>query len=429
MTHILYISLYYPPEKGVAAVCVSEFAKRLVKRGYEVTMLTTVPNHPTGIVPPEYRGHMLQEEILDGVRVVRVWSYVAPNRGFFRRTLAQFSFAWLAPLISRRAVGHPDGIIVESPPLFNAIAGRLLAWWKHCPLIFSVSDPWPEAAIQLGMLRNSLLIRLAEWLEWSTYQRASLVWVVSEKVRDMLIRRGLPPEHIFLLTNGADITKFRPLPQSQARQELGWDDRFTILYGGNHGLVYSMTLLLDLAERLQHYPDMHIVLAGDGPKKAELIAEAHSRNLKNITFLDSQPHDRMPLLLASADVCLIPLRRMPLNETTLPVKMFEIMASARPLILGGEGLVRQLVEQEAGAAICVEPENVTALLSAILNLREHPELGEKLGQRGRAFVEERFDFDQLTASLDARVAMLFDKKGTAFAQLTSTGVSTTTEQS
>src|SRR5215471_13195770 len=162
MTHILYVSPYYLPEQLAPAVCVSEVAKRLAKRGYEVTVLTTFPNYPTGIVPPEYRGHIFQQGLLDGVRVVRVWSYITPNKGFFRRILAQFSFAWLAPLFGWKAVGRPDVIIVESPPLFNAIAGRLLAWGKCCPFIFTVSDIWPESAVQLGALRNQLLIRLSE---------------------------------------------------------------------------------------------------------------------------------------------------------------------------------------------------------------------------------------------------------------------------
>ena len=418
MTHVLYISAYYPPEKGVAGVCVSEFATRLVKRGYQVTVLTTVPSHPTGIVPPEYRGRLLQEEMRDGVRVVRTWSYTSPNTGFLRRILAQLSFGFLAPLLGGKAVGRPDIILVESPPLFDAIAGRMLAWWKHCPLIFSVSDPWPEAAVQLGKLRNPLLIWISEWLEWSTYQRASLVWVVSEKVRDMLVSRGLSLDHIFLLTNGADITKFHPLPRSQSRQELGWDDRFTVLYAGNHGLVYSMTTILDVAEQLQHYPDIHIILVGDGPRKAQLVAEAQKRGLKNVTFLDPQPHNRMPLLLAGADVCLIPLRKIPLNETTLPVKMFEIMACARPFILAGEGLVRQIADQEAGAAIYVEQENPTALASAILNVREHPETAEALAQQGRAYVEARFDYDQLAAALDARIVALLRKKTLTSASIT-----------
>jgi colanic acid biosynthesis glycosyl transferase WcaI len=411
MTHILFITPYYPPEKGAAQVRISETAKFLVKRGYEVTILTTVPNYPSGIVPPEYCGPVVQCEVRDGVRVVRVWSYVSPNKGFLRRILAQLSFGCLAPLLGRRDVGRPDVVIVESPPLFDAIAGRMLAWLKHCPFIFTVSDLWPESAVQLGMLRNHMLIWLAEWLEWSTYQRAGVVWALTEGIRDALIQRGLSPEQVFLVTNGVDTTKFRPLPKPQARAELGWDDRFTVLYAGTHGLAHGLTTVLDAAEQIRDCPGIRIILVGDGAAKGELIRDAQRRNLENVIFLDPQPHDRMPLLLAAADVCLVPLRKLPLFEGALPSKMYEVMASARPILLGMDGEARRLVETEAGAAVYFEPENATALVSAILYLYEHPAVAELLGWRGRTFVEARFDRDHLTALLEERIALLLEKKG------------------
>ncbi len=410
MKHILFITPYYPPEKAAAAVRISETAMCLVRRGYEVTVLTTVPNYPTGIVPEEYRGHLIQQEILNGVRVVRAWSYASPNRGFLRRILTQLSFGCLAPVLGGKAVGRPDLIIVESPPLFDVIAARILARYKHCPFIFLVSDLWPESAIQLGILRNRLLIRLAEWLEWSTYQRASLVWAVTDGIRQSLLQRGLSPEQVFLLTNGVDTTKFRPLPKAQARTELGWDDRFTALYAGTHGLAHGLTTVLDAAERLRDRMDIRIVLVGDGAAKADLVAQAQRRHLKNITFLEPQPHERMPLLLASADVCLVPLRKVALFEGALPSKMYEAMACARPIVLGVEGEARRMVEQEAGAALAVEPENVEAMVEAILYLREHPEVAEALGQRGRAFVETRFDREQLTTALETRIAKLLGEQ-------------------
>src|SRR5437879_325116 len=223
MAHILFITPYYPPEKGAAAVRISETATRLVSRGHQVTVLTTLPNYPTGMVPREYRGRLLQEEERDGVRVVRVWSYVSPNRGFVRRVFAQFSFGCLTPLLGGKEVGDPDLIILESHPLFNAIAGRVLARRKHCPFIFMVSDLWPASAVALGALRNRMLIRFAEWIERSTYQRAGLIWALSSGIRDGIIQCGISPERVFLLTNGADLSKFYPLPQKQARTELGWD--------------------------------------------------------------------------------------------------------------------------------------------------------------------------------------------------------------
>jgi glycosyltransferase involved in cell wall biosynthesis len=407
MMHILFVTPYYPPEKAAPAVRISETARLLVKRGYQVTVLTTVPNYPNGIVPEAYRGRMLQHEIQDGVRIVRTWSYISPNKGFLRRIVAQLSFGCLAPLLGWNAIGQPDVIIVESPPLFDALAARMLAWGKHCPFIFMVSDLWPESAVQLGMLRNHLLIKLAEWLEWSTYQRAIAVWALTQGIRDSLIQRGLAPEQVFLLTNGVDTTKFHPASKAQARTELGWRDQFTVLYAGTHGLAHGLTTVLDAAEQIQDSADIHFILAGDGAAKEDLRMRAQQREIKNVTFLDTQPHDRMPLLVAGADACLVPLRKLPLFEGALPSKMYEIMACARPILLGVDGEARRLIEQEAGAALYVEPENPSALVSAILHLREYPDVADVLGKRGRAFVEARFDRNQLITALEARFALLF----------------------
>ncbi len=422
MTHILFVTPYYPPEKGAAQVRISETARYLAHRGYEVTVLTTVPNYPSGIVPPEYRGHVTQQEVCDGIRIVRVWSYVSPNKGFLRRILAQLSFGCLAPILGGKAVGRPDVIIVESPPLFDAVAGRILVWLKHCPFIFTVSDLWPESAVQLGMLHNRLLIRVAEWLEWSTYQRAGTIWALTEGIRDALVQRGLPPERIFRLTNGVDLVRFRPLPQAEARAELGWDDRFTVLYAGTHGLAQGLSLVLDAAEYLSHRADIHFVLVGDGAAKEALIMAARRRHLEQITFLDPQPHARMPFILAAADACLVPLRKLPLFEGALPSKMYEAMACARPILLGLDGEARQLAEAEAGAAVYFEPENPAALASAILFLRESPEVAESLGRRGRAFVEAHFDRNHLTAVLEERIRVLVEKKMPASASVPSTPV-------
>lgn len=409
MARILFISSYYPPEKAAAAVCISEAATRLLKWGHEVTVLTTFPNYPTGVVFPQYQGRRFQQETLDGVRVIRSWSYTSPNKGFLRRILAYLSFACTAPFLAGKAIGRPDLIIIQSPPLFDAIAGRILAWWKRCPFIFIASDLWPESAVELGILRNRALIRLSEWLEWSTYRKASLVWVVTERVRDLLVQRGLAREKVFLQTYGVDTEQFHSLSREQARATLDWDDRYTVLYAGNHGLVYSLFTVLDAAEQLQHYADIRFVFVGDGAQKADLVAEAARRQLTNVTFFDAVAHNQMPVLQAAADVCLIPLQRIPLLETSIPVKMFEIMASARPLIIGAEGITRKMAEEEARAALYAEPENADALSAAILSLRAQPELAAELAQRGRAYVEAHFDYNHLIATLHERISTLLNK--------------------
>jgi colanic acid biosynthesis glycosyl transferase WcaI len=403
MSHILFLSRYYTPEKAAAAVCVHETAKRLATMGHQVTVLTTVPNYPTGIIPKEYRGHSLQEEIIEGVRVLRVWSYVSPNKGFLKRILSQLSFGCLAPLLGGRAVGSPDILIVESPPLFNVIAAHVLAWWKRCPFIFWVADLWPESAVQLGVLKNRTFIKLAEWLEWTTYRRAALVWTVTEGMQDTLLKRGLAPEHLILIHNGVDTTRFRPYPQQHTRHELGWGKEFTVLYTGTHGLTHGLMTVLDAAERLREHVNVRFVLVGDGAEKEKLIRHAKQRQLENVLFLYPIPHELVPILLAAADVCLAHTRKLPLFEGMMPMKMYEAMACGRPLLLALNGEARRIAEQEAGAAFYVEPENAEALAAAVLHLYEHPELREQLGLQGRTYVRTHFDYDHLTAQVEAQL--------------------------
>lgn len=412
MSHILFVTYFYPPEKGAAMVRISETAKRLVKLGHQVTVLTTVPNYPTGVVPAAYRGRILQEETLDGVRVVRVWNYINSNTTFIRRILPHITFTFLAPLLGGHLVGRPDLIIVQSPPLFHSITGRLLSLWKRSPVVLWVSDLWPETPIQLGALRNRLFIRFARWLEWSAYEQASLVWVVAEGVRDDLIRRGLPPDRIFLGVNGVDTTLFAPLPKTpaQARAELGWDDKFTVLYAGTQGVVHGLTTILEAADQMRDRPDIQFTFVGDGAQRTLLRGEARRRNLRNVTFVDAQPNSHMPLVYAAGDICLIPARKANVLKGFLPAKLFEIMACGRPFLLGVDGEARRIAEREAGAAVYVEPEDPEALVSAVLHLFEHPAMAEALGKRGRAFAEARFDRDQLVEAFEARIAMLLDKK-------------------
>jgi glycosyltransferase involved in cell wall biosynthesis len=416
MAHVLFLTPYYPPEVGAPQTRISETATRLARRGHEVTVLTTLPNYPTGVVPVEYRAGKRRRETIDGVRVLRVWSYISPNRGFLRRILAQLSFGALAGPLGAGAVrrsGKPDVIIVESPPLFDSYSGRHLARRFRAPYIFTVADIWPESAVQLGMLRNRLLIRMAERLEWTSYWRAGAVWSVTAGIRQTLIDRGLPEDKVFLLPNGVDTQKFRPLPQSEARQALGWDDRFTVLYAGTIGLAHGLDTLLGAADALKERPDVRFVLAGAGAAKEELMAEAARRQLENVTFLDPLPHDLMPTLISAADASLVSLRNLPLFQSALPSKMYEAMACARPIILAVDGEARDLVEREAGAALHVEPENSQALADAIVQLKGDPELAAQLGARGRAFVLRRFDRDQLVVALEERILQLTTRRSSA----------------
>jgi colanic acid biosynthesis glycosyl transferase WcaI len=403
MARILFVAAYYPPEIGAAQTQNRETAVRLARRGHDVTVLTTLPNYPTGIVPEAYRHRRRCRETIDGVKVVRVWSYTSANKGFLRRIVAMLSFGCLAGFLGARAVGRPDVIVVVSPPLFSAIAGRVLAWRKRCPYVFNVHDLWPESAVQLGALHNRAMIRLSQWLEWSTYRHAAAIWAVTAGIRETLIRRGLPDRKVFMLPIGVDTAQFTPMSRDEARACLGWDNRFTVLYAGTVGLAHGLQTLLDTAEQLRDQRDVRMVVVGDGAARADLAADAARRGLHNVTFLGSRPHDVMPHYIGAADACLVPLRQLPLFQGALPSKMFEIMSCTRPILLAVDGEARGVAERAAGAALYVQPENAAALAEAILHLKAHPNLARRMGERGRAYVLEHFDRDALVGELESRL--------------------------
>jgi len=403
MARILFITPYFPPEVGAAQARMSETALRLAQRGHVVTVLTTLPNYPKGVVFPGYEHGQRRREDWRGVRVIRVWSYISADKGFFSRILSQLSFGLLAPLLAFGAVGQPDVIIVGSPPLFDAFAGRALAWLKRCPYIFTVADIWPESAVQLGVLRNRAFIWLAERLEWSTYLKAASVWALTDGIRLSLIARGLPETHVFRLTNGVDTTKFQPIPRGEARAALGWDNRFVVLYAGTIGLAQGLEIILGAAERLRDKPDVLFLLVGEGVKKDELKSEAARRGLTNVEFRDSFPYERMPVLLSASDACLVSLKNLPLFTGAIPSKLYEIMACGRPILLAVDGEARNLVERQAGAAIYVPPEDGEALANGVLALLQHPDEARTLGERGRAFVVANYDRDALTSTLDGHI--------------------------
>ena len=383
-----------------------EIAQRLLSYGHRITVLTTVPNYPTGIVPRAYRGRLRQTETIQGIKVVRVWSLSSPNKGFFKRVLSQLSFGCLAALLGYAGTATPDMIIVASPPLFNALAAHMLTWRTRRPYIFWVADLWPASAIELGALRNRFLIKLASWLEWKTYQRARLVWTVTEGMRETLLQRGLPSDKILLLPNGVDTRRFHPQSQGQARQIWSWHDDFVVLYAGTHGLTHGLLTLLDAAEQLLGAIPVRFVLVGDGAEKTHLIATARRRQLTNVQFLDPLPHEQMPRLLAASDICLAHTRNLPIFAGMLPIKMFEAMACGRPLLLAVNGEARRIAVDEARAAIYCEPENATALADTVRYLYTHPEIVRQLGENGYCYVRAHFDYELLTAQLQSQLQQI-----------------------
>ena len=388
---IAFICQYFVPEIGAPSARVSEICREWVRAGHEVTVVTGLPNHPTGIIAPEYRGAIFRRETLDGMTVFRNWLYATPNEGFIKRTLSHLSFMLSTMVLTTPRLRGYDVIVVSSPAFFVVISAWVMSRLRGIPYVFEVRDLWPGIFIELGILRNRTLIRVLEGVEMFLYRRAAKVVVVTHSFRDILIRRGLAASHVATITNGVDTEAFRPGPRTnEIRAAHGLENKFVVLYIGAHGISHALSAVLQSAQALQHDRDIAFVFVGEGAEKRMLIEKAAQLGLTQVRFLPGQPKHLMSAWYAAADAVLVPLRNIPLFETFIPSKMFEIMACARPIVGSVRGEARTILERSEGALI-VDPEDSAGIAAAVRSLKDDPALGARLGAAGRRFVEAHYD--------------------------------------
>jgi glycosyltransferase involved in cell wall biosynthesis len=330
-----------------------------VEAGHCVTVVTCAPNFPAGRVFPGYKNRLWQRETMSGIHVIRVWTYITANEGFVRRVLDYLSFMFLASLASL-FVRRVDVVIGTSPQFFTACAAHFVAALKRRPFVFELRDLWPESIKAVGMMRDSMVLRLMEKLELYLYRRARLIVSVTHSFRATLAARGVDPNKIDVVTNGVDLSRFSPRPKDAALEaELGLAGKFVAGYVGTHGIAHALETLLAAAERLSRAPDgdrFRIMLLGDGASKATLRAEAARLGLTNVVFVDSVSKDQVSRYWSLLDVSIIHLRKTELFETVIPSKLFECMGMGIPVLHGVGGESAGIVERE-GVGVVFEPEN------------------------------------------------------------------------
>ncbi|HEY6931242.1 MAG TPA: glycosyltransferase [Thermoanaerobaculia bacterium] len=398
---VLIVTQFYPPETGAAQNRLSDLAQRLSDFGNQVTVLTAMPNYPTGRVFERYRGLWVLEEQRNGVRVIRTWIYAHPTRNFTRRMMTYWSFVLSSLGIGLFRVGGQDVVVVESPPLFLGLAGVVISWLRQARFVMNVSDLWPESAVAMGVLRQPSLIRLSRWLEEFLYRQSDLITGQTRGIVDNIQKR-CPDKRIAVITNGVDIERFDEVTasdRSEVREEWGVADAFVVGYAGLHGLAQGLETVLEAAEILKDREDVVFVFVGSGPVKDSMIRFQERAGLKNVRFIDNQPTSRVPAILAAFDAAVIPLKRLDLFRGALPSKLFEAMASGTPVVVAIEGEAKELVES-AKAGICVPPEDPRAMSAAILRLRADESLCQSLSRSGRRYVYENYERRRIARDFD-----------------------------
>jgi glycosyltransferase involved in cell wall biosynthesis len=387
---ILFLSHYFPPEVNAPASRTFEHCREWVRVGHQVTVVTCAPNHPRGQVYEGYRNRLWQREQIDGINIVRLWTYVAANEGFTKRTLNYISYM-IAAILAAPFLAKTDVVISTSPQFFNGLAGYAVGRLKRAPWVLEIRDLWPESILAVGAISNPRVIAFLEWLEMFAYRKADRIVPVTDAFKDYMVRKGVPAGKIVVIKNGVDLTRYVPAaPDERLVDELGVRGKFVASYFGTHGMAHRLNTILDAAEKLREHDDIIFLMIGEGAEREKLLAEKNQRGLSNVIMLPQQPKERMPALWALSDVSMVLLSNSDLFKTVIPSKIFESMAMQRPILLCVDGEARGIIES-GRAGLFVEPENEAALAEAVRALQDDEEKRVALGANGRRHVQEYFD--------------------------------------
>jgi glycosyltransferase involved in cell wall biosynthesis len=392
---ILFLTDNFPPEYNAPATRTFEHCREWVKAGDEVTVITCFPNFPKGKIFDGYKNRWKQVELMDGIRVIRVWSFISSNEGFFKRTLDFTSFALTAFL-----AGLPlkcDKIVATSPQFFTAISGFMLAFFKRKPWVMEVRDLWPESIRAVNAIKSDFILNLLEKIELFLYRHAQQIVVVTDSFKTNLTSRHVPAEKIYVVKNGVDLSKFTPGPKNQELvKRLNLDGKFVVGYLGTHGMAHGLDFIVRSLADLNG-KDFLFLFIGDGAAKEMVVQLARELALDNVLFLDPVKKSEVNAYLSVIDISLVPLKKSTTFESVIPSKIFESAAMLKPILLGVDGESRKIIE-DYQAGVFFEPENKASFLNSLFALREKVVAGNTY-QEGCSRLATEFNRENLASRM------------------------------
>ncbi|MGI8662367.1 MAG: glycosyltransferase family 4 protein [Acidimicrobiales bacterium] len=386
--NLVVLCPHYAPDSAPTGEVMTSIASELVARGHNVHIVTALPWYRDHRIEPGWEGRLVRSEEQPWGRITRVHPFPSDKRNIPARAAAFGGFTALSAAVAATSPGRVDGVLAMSPPLTLGLAGWGVARLRRAPFVFNIQDVFPDAAVATGAITRPSVIRAASSLERFTYRRADAVTVLSEDLRDNLAAKlvGHRPDRVRVIPNFVDTQRITPAARENSyRVEHGLQSKRVVMYAGNVGFSQSLDLVLAAASALAHEPDVVFVINGGGSARVEL--ERRARGLPNVVFVDAQPRDRLPELLAAADVHVVALKAG-LARSSVPSKMYSILAAGRPIVAsvdrGTE--VANVVEQNR-AGVAVAPDDPEAFTKAVSTLLEHPDEAAAMGEAGRRYVE------------------------------------------
>lgn len=371
---LLFLTDNFPPEFNAPATRTYEHCREWVKAGVEVTVITCAPNFPEGKVFKGYENKWRQIEMVDGIKVIRVWTYISANKGFLKRIIDFLSFMvmsfWTGLFVKT------DLIVATSPQFFTAVSGRWLSFWKGKRWVMEVRDIWPESIRAVGAMDRNLIIRFFEYLEVRMYKSAWQIITVTDSFKKQLVEeRGIKENKIKVVKNGINTTMFKPLPKNKTLlKDLKLEDKFVIGYIGTHGMAHKLDFILESAQKVKN-EKIHFLFLGTGAEKENLLKLKEKLNLTNVTMLPSVPKEQVKEYISILDVGLVNLKKSDTFKAVLPSKIFELSGMQKPILIGVEGEAQKLVE-DYGVGLAFEPENEGDFLFKVEAIFKDSEIAE-----------------------------------------------------
>ena len=406
---ILFFSHYYSPEGNAPATRVSALAERWAAAGHEVTVVTCAPNVPNGVVYEGYRNRKMVET-LHGVKVMRVKTYIAANKGAVKRMLNFVSYFFSALWTALR-LPKPDVAVATSPQIFCGYAGVWYKRLRRVPLVMEIRDIWPESMGAVGANIPRLAYWVLERIERAMYKACVRLVTVGEGYRVRLVEKGVPEDKVSIVMNGTDLSVYKPGPKNEELLEkYGLTGKFVVSYIGTVGMACGLEVVLEAAEMLdkggaqpsatagadaqeRFPPKVVFVIVGDGAHRANLEAETKKRGLTNVVFTGRQPKESMPDWINSSDASLVHLKKAELFTTVMPSKIFESAGCKKPIIMGVDGFAKKLV-MDARAGLDMKPEDAESLVACVQRLVDDSDLCRQLGENAYNNIAKVHNRDQ-----------------------------------
>lgn len=383
---ILFITQYFPPEKG-AVRRIFEFARHFSKEGHDVSVVTAIPNYPDGIVPQKYRGKFYYYEEIKNIKVHRNWVLPASNNQPKKRMAGFLTFLISTIWNSRKVKGNYDLLIASSPPISTPLVGFIMSKIKKCRFVLEIRDIQPQSSEDFGNLKPSLFTRMLKRYMNYMYNKADQIIGVTDGISEFLRNSSKDQSKVFTVKSGVS-QEFINSEANGIRKKFGWSEKFLVMYAGTLGWAHSLEIFIESARQLNHKSDIKFVFVGDGQKRSVLEGMVRDYNLKNVEFVGAQPLNIIPDFLQASDVLVHCMKDVPVAKGNLPSKLFEYMAVGKPILYGSSGGEAVDELEKAGGALVFRTEDSEHLSELILDLRDGTIVGSSLGQKYHQYIVE-----------------------------------------